>query len=75
MGESGFQKDVSIMEDKDIITLYWERSQEAIRATEAKCGSFSAPECAQPSTRKADGGLSARKKCIFPPGPKSADFG
>ena len=30
------------MEDKDIITLYWERSEEAIRATAAKYGSYCA---------------------------------
>lgn len=30
------------MEDKDIITLYWERSEEAIRATAAKYGGYCA---------------------------------
>ena len=30
------------MEDQDIITLYWERSEEAVRATAEKYGSYCA---------------------------------
>ena len=31
--------------DKDIIELYWQRSEEAIRATAAKCGGYCAALC------------------------------